>query len=604
MTIHRLGSELSMKIAAGEVIERPASLAKELVENSIDAGAKNITLELEQGGKTSFIIEDDGCGIEFAELPLALERYATSKISTIDDLENIHTLGYRGEALASAASVSRLEIRSRTENVETGGIIACEGGNITLHTEISCAKGTRIQADDLFYNVPARRKFLKTASAELRRIVQVVNDYALIHPEISFTIFSDGKKLLDRIAVKDIDEALRLRWGAETRILYADSARAGINCRIWWNPMPNSRRTTVSTFINDRRIQDTTVKAAITSADAAAYGEWLVLIAMPPAEVDVNIHPAKQEVRFRHSQDIFRAVYSNAQAILKDKYMPEKTTETAAFSPRQDFFAAMPATEFRKEIVHNSSYSAPRSSAHNLYSKNSTVTAQNIFSPSKLASVNAENPYARVSEPENETAEKDSFVFTSAEKHQHNLESQYIGQSSKGFLIFEVGDGIVIVDPHAAHERILYEQIRKSFKNEVAVQKLAIPETIPQALLADVAASEKELKKLGFVCEAGQLAAVPLLRGHGKLSSLEMLRSALAGLKSAVSPDKTDTEVWWRIARLACKSAVKLGKLFEREEAEQLMEKLKKCDMPFACPHGRPTLYIIENAKLEKMFER
>ncbi|MDO4952454.1 MAG: DNA mismatch repair endonuclease MutL [Synergistaceae bacterium] len=601
MTIRRLDADLSMKIAAGEVIERPASLAKELVENSIDAGAKNITIETEQGGKTCFTIEDDGCGIEFGELPLALERYATSKIAAIEDLENIHTLGYRGEALASAASVSRMEIRSRTESGETGGIIACEGGNITLYTEISCKKGTRIQVDDLFYNVPARRKFLKTASAELRRIIQVVNDYALIHPEISFAVFSDGKKLLDRLSVSDIDEALRLRWGQETKIYYTESDRDGIYCRLWWNPMPNSRRTTISVFINDRRIQDTTVKAAITSADAAAYGEWLVLIKMPPEEVDVNIHPAKQEVRFRHSQDIFRAVYSNAQTVLKNKYLPEnKTLENT--NADKEFFVEMPVGKFA-ERTSGRVASPSLSSYGRSFSGGSTVNSANIFSPGRLMSVNAYNPFERAKQPvENKVCEE--YLFTPAEKAGKTFESEYIGQTSKGFLIFEFSDGIAIVDPHAAHERILYERIKASFKDEVAVQKLAIPAEIPQALLADVIANDETLKKIGFICADGKLAGVPMLRGHGHLAPLEMLRSALAGIKSSDRQEKIDTEVWWRIARLACKSAVKLGKHIEKEEAEQLLEQLKKCEMPFACPHGRPTMYKIDNLRLEKMFER
>ena len=601
MTIRRLDSELSMKIAAGEVIERPASLAKELVENSIDAGAKNITVETEQGGKTCFTIEDDGCGIEFSELPLALERYATSKIAVIEDLENIRTLGYRGEALASAASVSRMEIRSRAEGSETGGIIACEGGNVTLHTEISCKKGTRIQVDDLFYNVPARRKFLKTASAELRRIIQVVNDYALIHPEISFTVFSDGKKLLDRPSVSDIDEALRLRWGQETRIHYADSDRDGIYCRLWWNPMPNSRRTTVSVFINDRRIQDTTVKAAITSADAAAYGEWLVLIKMPPGEVDVNIHPAKQEVRFRHSQDVFRAVYSNAQSVLKNKYLPENETAENTNADRE-FFVEMPAGKFAEQRLGRVA-SPPLSPYGRSFSGGRTVSTAGIFSPGRLAPVHADNPFERAKQPVEEK-NRDEYIFTPAETDSRSFESEYIGQTSKGFLIFEISDGIAIVDPHAAHERILYEQIKASFKDETAVQKLALPAEIPQALFADVIANDEALKKLGFLCEAGKLAGVPMLRGHGHLAPLEMLRSALAGIKSSDRQEKIDTEVWWRMARLACKSAVKLGKHIEKEEAEKLLEQLKKCEMPFACPHGRPTMYKIDNLSLEKMFER
>ena len=242
--IKRLAPDISTRIAAGEVIERPSSVAKELIENSLDAGAKSISLYTEQGGKSSFVIEDDGCGIAFAELPLAVERYATSKISTLEDLENIATLGYRGEALASVAAVSRMEIRSRAAGAETGGLLRCEAGRITLHSETPAKPGTRIQIDDLFFNLPARRKFLKSSSAELRRIIQIVNDYALIHPEVSFRVQEEGRKILEYSAAASIAECIERRWGKQTKIFYSASAacgpptstRAGKEERPWYAP--------------------------------------------------------------------------------------------------------------------------------------------------------------------------------------------------------------------------------------------------------------------------------------------------------------------------------------------------------------------------------
>ncbi|MCF0247960.1 MAG: DNA mismatch repair endonuclease MutL, partial [Synergistes sp.] len=307
--IKRLPPDVSTRIAAGEVVERPSSVAKELIENSIDAGARSITIQTEQGGKNSFVIEDDGCGIPFDELPLALERYATSKISDIDDLERISTLGYRGEALASVAAVSRMEIRSRTADSETGGLIRCEAGDITLHTETPAKPGTRIQVDDLFFNLPARRKFLKSSTAELRRIAQIINDYALIHPEVTFRLYEENKKILEYTASGGIEETLLRRWGKQTKIYSSHSKDASLSVKMWWNPLPDSRRVVTTLFVNDRRVQDSAVRAAISSADAAAYGEWLIVISLPPQDVDVNIHPTKEEVRFRKSGEIFKAVH-------------------------------------------------------------------------------------------------------------------------------------------------------------------------------------------------------------------------------------------------------------------------------------------------------
>ena len=289
--IKRLAPDISTRIAAGEVIERPSSVAKELIENSLDAGARTISIQTEQGGKSSFVIEDDGCGIPCAELPLALERYATSKITDIEDLERISTLGYRGEALASIAAVSRMEIRSKTAEAEAGGLIRCEAGEITLHTETPAKPGTRIQIDDLFFNLPARRKFLKTSSAELRRIVQIVNDYALIHPEVTFRLYEESKKILEYTGAACVEDTLLRRWGRQTKIYHSESQSGSLSARLWWNPIPDSRRVVIMLFVNGRRVQDAAIRAALSTADAAAYGEWLVLLDLPPQDVDVNIHP-------------------------------------------------------------------------------------------------------------------------------------------------------------------------------------------------------------------------------------------------------------------------------------------------------------------------
>ncbi len=328
--IKRLDKEVSSRIAAGEVIERPSSVAKELIENSIDASARNITLYVEQGGKTSFVIEDDGCGISFEELPLALERYATSKITTLDDLERISTLGYRGEALSSVAAVSRMEIRSRERTSDAGGIIRCEGGTVTLHTETPSHPGTRIQVDDLFYNLPARRKFLKTASAELRRILQVVNDYALVNPELTFRVFSDGKRILELLPPGSTDKALQRRWGNETRLYSSETAYNTNSVKIWWNPIPDSRRTVMTIFVNGRRIQDPTIRSAVCGGESAAYGEWLVVLEMPPEDLDVNIHPAKEG---SDSED--PETYINWYCKRPVRYFPGSTPSRRRMSPKQ-----------------------------------------------------------------------------------------------------------------------------------------------------------------------------------------------------------------------------------------------------------------------------
>ncbi|MFA5456716.1 MAG: DNA mismatch repair endonuclease MutL [Synergistaceae bacterium] len=574
--IKRLDSEVSSRIAAGEVIERPSSVAKELIENSIDASAQNITLYIEQGGKSSFVIEDDGCGIPFEELPLALERYATSKISTLDDLERISTLGYRGEALSSVAAVSRMEIRSRERTSETGGIIKCEGGAVILHTESPTHPGTRIQVDDLFYNLPARRKFLKTASAELRRILQVVNDYALVNPELTFRVFSDGKRILELLPPGSTDKALERRWGDETPIYSSATSFNSNNVKIWWNPIPDSRRTVITIFVNARRIQDPTIRSAVCGVESAAYGEWLVVLEMPPEDLDVNIHPAKEEVRFRRSGDIYKLILQTTRKIFSRKY-----AFTSEGTPQMEEKAPFPFSETRRT---------------GWFDRTDPMFSQTPWKPVSEVTQTPE----RVSSPE-------TAVFIPAGRPDPvtvDDRKNYIGQTAKGFLIFDLPNGIAIVDPHAAHERILYEEIAESFKEGIATQNLTIPFEVPASLLPEINIFSKELNDLAFIFEEDRLAGVPMLRGRSKLSPLDMLRSALRGIEVEKDPEKRDREVWWRMARLACRDAVKLGRRFEREEAETLMDKLQACSSPFTCPHGRPTIFLIENRKLEDWFER
>lgn len=574
--IKKLPPDISTRIAAGEVIERPSSVAKELIENSIDAGARTITIHTEQGGKSSLVVEDDGCGIPFAELPLALERYATSKISNLDDLERISTLGYRGEALASIAAVARVEIRSRATGAETGGLIRCEAGAVTLHTETPARPGTRIQADDLFFNLPARRKFLKTAPAELRRIVQIVNDYALIHPEISFRLYEGDRKILDYSAVASVEDCVMRRWGVQTKVYSSSSHSGALSARLWWNPMPDSRRVVVMLFVNGRRVQDAAVRAAITAGDSAAHGEWLVMIDLPPQDVDVNIHPTKEEIRFRRSGEVFKIVYDNAGAIFAKRHSIAPRPVSADFTRVATPGVSGTGTTLPPPYSPNAWQFYKKGPWRSAESANN-AQAECIFVPSD--------------EPQSEDIA-------------YPCGKNYIGQSAAGFLLFDFPDAIAVMDPHAAHERILFEQICAEFKDNIAMQELTLPVEIPQGVAAEAALYGKELAALGFRTDCGRVTAVPAIRGKGHLSPVEMLRSALRGIESESDPAKRDREVWWRMARLACRDAVKLGRRFEPEEARELLRKLEQCETPYTCPHGRPTVFIIDNKKVREWFER
>ena len=575
MGIKKLPHDISSRIAAGEVVDRPASAIKELLENSLDAVARSLRIYLEQGGKSSFSIEDDGGGIPFEELPLAVERYATSKIESIEDLDRIGTLGYRGEALASIAAVSRLEIRTRAAERNEGGMIRVEGGETTVHVPIPAVPGTRIQVDDLFYNLPARRKFLKTASAELRHVTAVVRDYALMHPQKRFQVFSDGKLILDLGEAKSTEDVLTALWGADVPFHCGEWLREGVRLRAWWSFLPGSRRMNTTIFVNARRVQDATIRAALNATEGCLFGDWLLLIDLPPEEVDVNIHPTKQEVRFRYSGRIFSIVHHGAkELLLKRSGMTSGTEkmdpwETARPSTEQRPLASMLRTDFSRVSVPSAPAPAEK------------ATLWQVLPPAAA---------------EEEAAERSTRRF--------------IAQTPQGDLIFMDPNGLLAMDPHAAHERILFEEICRSFADGIPSQQLAFPQELPAAIAPEAMSYQEELARMGFRLERGEgdssfrLMTVPVLRGGAHLSPLELLRSTLRGLGDEADPLKRDREIWWRWARTACRDAVKLGQLFTAQGAERLLEKLEGCEQGYSCPHGRPTVIALSDSRLHHWFER
>jgi DNA mismatch repair protein MutL len=574
--IKKLDPGVSSRIAAGEVIERPASAAKELLENSIDAGSSDIRITLGQGGKSSLVIEDDGAGIAFGDLLLAIERYATSKIATLDDLERVRTLGYRGEALASIAAVSRLELRSRRPEDETGGVVRAEGGEVKLCAEVPCLPGTRIQADDMFYNLPARRKFLKTATAELKRIIQVVQDYAVANPKIRFRVSNDGKNLLDIGGVPTTDDVLQSLWGEDHRSVRADARSGDASVLLWWNGLPGSRRVNVTAFVNGRRVQDPTIRGALNATDASIYGEWVIMLTIPPEDVDVNVHPTKAEVRFRKSGPIFELVLRCARKALLDGGGFTDTADHREMRPH----AVDPWDNY---------------------------TPGNAPGPNYRDAGNARFPSLAPSSASD--GEKCLFPDEKPEASR-----KYLGQVQDGYLVFDDPRGLCLVDAHAAHERILYEQIEDSYAGRtVATQTLLSPQELPPAVVAAVSIHGDELAGMGFSFDhpggdSGEptlvLVSVPVLRGLGRMSPLEMLRSAIKGIEEETDPSKRDREVWWRWARTACRDAIKLGEIMERDEAIGLFDKLEHCRSPYSCPHGRPTTIFLAGEKLKKWFER
>ncbi|MBQ9403811.1 MAG: DNA mismatch repair endonuclease MutL, partial [Synergistaceae bacterium] len=310
--IKALPENVWTRIAAGEVVERPASAVKELVENSLDAGATQIRVSLSDGGRQRIIVQDNGSGIAFDELPLALMYHATSKISEVADLENIMTLGYRGEALASIASVADVEIRSRQKNSDSGGLIRTHDGKITEHLEINCNIGTRIQVDNLFSALPARRKFLKSAVGELRRAAVFLREYAVCNPDIAFTLEHDNKQIFSTEGTGDKKRVLSKIWSDSTDIQNTNIQSGHLNLECWFQSKAGiaSGRSDIIAFVNGRAVNDPVIKSAVTQGARELSGNWALFFTLEPSLVDVNIHPAKSEIRFRYPAEIYIAVKS------------------------------------------------------------------------------------------------------------------------------------------------------------------------------------------------------------------------------------------------------------------------------------------------------
>ena len=564
MTIRRLPEDVSSRIAAGEVIERPASVVKELVENALDAGADRVAVSLVQGGKTSLVVEDDGGGIPFDELPLALERYATSKIGALEDLDRIRSLGFRGEALASIATVSRLEIRSRCGGCDLGGWIRCEGGTILSCQPLPCAPGTRVQVEDLFFNLPARRKFLRAAAAETRRVAQLVQELALIHPGRTFSLASEGRRLFQSCAPGSTEAALRDHWGTEVQHL--EARQGDLSARLWWSG-PREGRTQLVLFVNGRRVLDGALRGALQAGAGTCGGDWLVHLLLPPEDLDVNVHPAKTEVRFRRPGEVFDLVRRGGARLVEGGTFGAPWFAAPA-PPREASASPVPFAGLPRPFSESFRVSQPGGAPQTPILQTPILEGERGGAP--LVSAAA--------------AAWDVPVDPEEEPH-------FLGQSRTGYLVFDGPSGLWILDPHAAQERILYERLT-DLGPSGAVQTLAVPVELPEALSPSVGASSAELADLGFPVappetEGGgwRLLGIPQVLALYPLAPLDWLRLALAqeGPQDLEALKK-------RVADRACKASLKLGEVLREPEARRLLRDLRSCRQPHVCPHGRPVM--------------
>jgi DNA mismatch repair protein MutL len=590
MPIRLLSSEVASQIAAGEVIERPASVVKELIENSLDAGARSIMITVKEAGKKLIEVADDGSGIPSAELELAVARHATSKLARSDELFSISTLGFRGEALASIASVSRMTITSRVQNEKEGARLRVEGGKTDKLAKVGTTVGTTVRVEDLFYNVPARLKFLKSDVTERRAIDLLVTRYALAYADRRFKL-SDGKNIVLQTAGDSDQRAiLAALYGVDVakQMLEIQSEEEGFRITGFISPtsLTRSNRKEITFFINGRWVHDVSLSTALLQAYhtllmVGRYPLTALFLEIPPEEVDVNVHPAKAEVRFRNQDKVFSFVQRSARKALL-AYSPIPNVAPSLWGTTRTVSPEQPRhTGFDWAIGHDEEL---------LASGNSPPNA-NLPSP-------VTNPQSPITTAQSTTSQLTSIPLL-----------RLVGQIGAAYLVAEGPDGLYLVDQHAAHERVLFEKLmtQQAMKN-IPSQSLLTPTTVtlPPHLTQLLITQLPILQHFGFdVEEFGpntfQVRAMPVLF-MGSDPSVA-LRALVEDFEEDESPLQNEVEA--KVAARVCKRmAVKAGQALSNEEQRALLHDLEACDSPRTCPHGRPTMIHLSVDMLERQFGR
>lgn len=569
MPIQILAPEVASQIAAGEVVERPASVVKELVENSLDAGAKKITIHVKGAGKRFIEVADNGSGIHANELPLTISRHATSKLSTAEDLFHIHTLGFRGEALASIGSVSHLAITSRAAGSEMGAQLRVDGGHMSDVEPVGVPVGTVVRVADLFYNVPARLKFLKTDITERRHIDEFVTRYALAYPEVRFQLRQDERLTVQTSGSGDRREILASLYSVELaqqmlEVLaeYEQLSITGFTSAITHT---RSNRREIHFFINGRWVQDPALVTAVVQAYhtylmVGRYPQSVLFVNMPPEMVDVNVHPTKAEVRFQERDRIFSAVQRATRRAL------------LAHTPVPGFGLTTP--------------SLPVTSSQVFQGKGTWTSIDQEVRQTELAW-----------EPRSGDMEPPAVPLL-----------RLVGQIAAAYIVAEGPDGLYLIDQHAAHERILFERYLEDRQETIPSQVLLQPAAV-EFSAADARLIDEQLpilEELGFHIEAFGMNTYLVRSIPQILSGIEpsaALRVLVEDFEEDERPLESEQEAKI-IARICKRAAVKAGKTLSADEQRALLSDLEKCKAPRTCPHGRPTMIHLSVDLLERQFGR
>ncbi len=638
-----LDENTSNKIAAGEVIERPASLVKELVENSIDAGANIISVEIRNGGISYIKITDNGCGIAEDDTVIAFERHATSKIRNSNDLDSISTLGFRGEALASIAAVASVELTSRVANNTNGTYVKIQGGNVLEVKKTGCPVGTTFVIRELFYNTPARFKFLKKDSTEAGYISDVIERIALGNPHISIRLIANGSTVLHTPGNGDLLSVIYSIYGKEIaksciKVSFEDE-RVKIYGYAGKQEIARNNRNHQSLFVNSRYIKSKLISSAIDEAYKTLLMKnkfpFIVLFTeINPMLVDVNVHPTKMEVRFSDEQGIFRSIYHavNNSLITGQDFREVVTPEVK----KEDF--KMPENQYTKPLEYsqqsldNSKLQVSETAAAFETKKSPVISKPELKKYSQPEGNNSLREYLKESEktvvkeaaaqavkeiiPEKiskiDNNVPESIVTKAIEEKEKIVSdltnARIVGQVFSTYIILQSGEEMLLIDQHAAHERITYEKLKEKYeKNESLAQYLLNPEVIELTyqeykLVQDESGT---LQKLGFIYEEFGSNSIILRSVPANDNGLikEMFHKVLDEIFSRSNHELSE-KVDDMLYSIACKAAVKANRKLDDAEVTSLVKELSSLRNPFTCPHGRPTVLRLSKYELEKMFKR
>lgn len=607
MPIHKLDENTANQIAAGEVVENPSSVVKELLENALDAGAKRIRITLKKGGLEEITVIDDGSGIPSAELPLAFQRHATSKIKILADLEIIKTLGFRGEALPSIASVSKISLTTRHKTEETGSYLSLEAGKEQEFQKLGFPVGTRVSVRNLFFNTPARRKFLKGISAETARISRTVQILALSRPDVSFVIQKESGTFLETPGDGRLLNVISSIFGSNMvrelvpvdHFVEGDISLSGYISNLTYT---RNNRNYQFFYVNNRYVRSSFLRNSLDKCfrdhvTSKRYPVAFLFLQIPPREMDVNVHPAKIEVRFHREDSIDSFLQKALKTSFSGSFIP-------SWSPKTQGTADPRGTQFS---VENEKFTEESKT-----SIRETGAPQNYYSSSnKIPDTSLNKTEAAAERTAYPTKDKKEDYFETKLDLDNDdfFKGRFLGQVFSSYILIEgkKGENFYFLDQHAAHERVLWENIQLKKQEDSGESQATLPLTIELPLsLAEALSTKLEfLKEIGLELEQfGNntfiLRAVPFA-----LQEVITSEVLLDILEEVTSQNLFDSEYKKHtLLQLACKGAIKANQSLAKDEIESLLEQLEKCTNPFYCPHGRPVFFQIGKNELERYFKR